>query len=377
MSTAPPAATLALREGVLRYLTESGAHGFFTDASRALLIEHAAQGLARDFRWIDVIRPEEWPGFLAQANQALRADGSFELACGISSFPSGCARVQVSGRHVRDARGNPVCIEGSIIALSQPENDPEALARSEQRAKELARNIVAVVSHDIRSPLIGVIGMLQLLRKAGLTERQQGYVTLASESCERILEMAKNLLDFARIDSGHDELRLGVTDVAAVADSVVSLHREHARGAGIALRLEVGEGFPRALLADEIKLRQILGNLISNAVKFSRQGEVLVELSHACLPRGRSALLAEVSDTGMGFDIARTRQLFDQFTQMCRDASSCRHGAGLGLTIVKGLVDLFGGSICASTQPGQGSTFHVFLPLVRVSGENCLLALDA
>ena len=168
-----------------------------------------------------------------------------------------------------------------------------------------------------------------------------------------------------------------MTDVSAVADSMVSLHREQARGAGIALRLEVEPGFPRALLADEIKLRQILGNLISNAVKFSRQGEVSLELSHACLPRGRSAVLVEVADTGMGFDIAKTRQLFDQFTQMCHDASSCRHGAGLGLTIVKGLVDLFGGSICASTLPGQGSTFHVFLPLVRVSGENCLLALGS
>jgi len=383
MSSALPATTPAARVNLCRYITESGDHGCFTDSSRAVLFDQAGPGLApglpSEFRWNEVIRQEDWSVFLDQANRDLQATGRFKLSCGLRIPSLVGARLRVVGRLVRNAQGNPVWIEGAILA-SPPApaapDSPESLARGEQRAKELAKNIVAVVGHDIRSPLIGVIGMLQLLRKAGLTERQQEFVTAASESCERILEMAKNLLDFARIDSGRDALRLGVVDVPAVVDSVVSLHQEQARRACIALRLDVEPDFPRELLTDEIKLRQILGNLISNAVKFSQVGEVRVELTHALRPPGRSAVLLEVIDAGRGFDIARTSQLFDQFTQMCRDPASCRQGAGLGLTIVKGLVDLFGGTVCASSQPGAGATFHVCIPMLRVSGENCLLAAE-
>ncbi|GFK95399.1 Autoinducer 2 sensor kinase/phosphatase LuxQ [Fundidesulfovibrio magnetotacticus] len=368
---APPA------DAACRFLTEAAGEGGLSESSLAYLIDRPGQGplawLKPEFRWPDVISPEEWARFSQEANRGLHGKGRFVLTCALCGPDAGPVTACVSGRLVRDSQGKPSWVEGAVRLHREVDDSPEALARSELRAKELAKNIVAVVGHDIRSPLIGVIGMLQLLRKSGLDPRQEEYATAASEACERILEMAKNILDFARIDSGKDELRLAPADMPAVVDSVVALHREQARRASIALVVEVEPDFPRTVLTDEIKLRQILGNLVSNAVKFAPGGEVHVSLSHAPLGRGRVAALLEVTDTGPGFDIAKAGMLFDQFAQLCRDPSHGRHGAGLGLAIVKALADLFGGSVCASSQEGEGATFHVALPILVLSGDSCLM----
>ena len=271
----------------------------------------------------------------------------------------------VTGTTVLDKFGRPSWLEGTITPRAEAPlcvGCREAGREAGKKARELTRNILSVVSHDIRSPLISVIGTLQLLRRLGLTERQEEFVSLASEACERILELAKNILDFAKLDSGRDTLRTAPADVAAVADSVTGLHLEEAMRGGVFLDLETCPGFPRALMCDEGKLRQILGNLISNAIKFAPGGAAGVRLDHAPRPDGLVNVIVSVTDTGAGFDPAQAPALFDRFSQLCHDPQQRRQGAGLGLAIVKGLVELFGGSICADSAPGQGAAFFVNLP---------------
>lgn len=359
----------------LPFMTEAGGGGRFDEHSLAYVLGGPAEGshpwLDPVFAWRSVVAEEDWPRFAECVRGSVRPGGSFTATCRLAAPAGPPVLATVSGSTVLDRFGRPSWVEGIITPRSGAAiccNCREAGAQAESKARELSRNILSVLSHDIRSPLIGVIGALQLLRRSGLDERQAEYAELASQSCERILDMAKNLLDFARIDSGRDTLNPAPLDVAAVADSVTGLHLEQAMRHGVFLDLETGPGLPKALLCDETKLRQILGNLISNAIKFAPGGSVGVRLDHAARPDGTVGVLVSVTDTGAGFDLAQTPAMFDQFSQLCRDPAARSQGAGLGLAIVKGLVDLFGGSICADSAPGRGASFHVCLPCPPVSG---------
>jgi len=349
-------------------MTEAGGGKLFGDHSLAYVLDDN-DGLDRwldpAFHWSAVVFDEDWHDFQSSVRTAVSAGGRFNVSCRLQSQDSGPVLATVAGETVSGDDGKPSWIEGVITPRENARicnGCREAVIQGEKKAKEFCRNILSVLSHDIRSPLIGVIGMIQLLRKSGLNDHQSEYATVASESCERILELAKNLLDFAKIDSGKDILCIQPVDVATVVDSVTRLHLEHAKRRAVILEVETTPGFPAAVLCDEIKLRQILGNLISNAIKFTPAGSVKTTLSHARRPDGSVTVLVKVTDTGIGFDVAETRYMFDQFAQLCHDPQIRCMGAGLGLTIVKNLVALFGGAICADSEPGKGATFHVSFP---------------
>jgi len=354
-------------------MTEAGGEGVFGDRSLAYLLDYnngQECWLAPSFLWSAVVMNEDWQDFASGMRNAVSEGGRFNVSCRILSQDAGPVLATVSGETVSGVDGRTSWIEGVITPRLNGRicnGCREVIIQGERKAKEFSRNILSVLSHDIRSPLIGVIGMLQLLRKSGITGKQSEYVSMASESCERILELAKNLLDFAKIDSGKDMLRVQPVNVAAVADSVMRLHHEHAERLSVSLTMETPRDFPEMVLCDEIKLRQILGNLVSNAVKFTPSGSVTTTLSHARRPDGSINVLITVSDTGIGFDAAETRYMFDQFAQLCHDHKIRCMGAGLGLTIVKSLVELFGGAICADSEPGKGAAFHVSFPAAVVN----------
>jgi signal transduction histidine kinase len=354
-------------------LTEAGGEGVFSDRNLSYIIEKQNSGdlswIRPEFQWKSIVHCEDWPAFFHAVQQCVSTGAHINVSCRLDSGRSKPVPVLVSGKLIRDSSGSPSWIEGAIAPLPEPSGCSgcrEAIFEGEKRAKEFCKNILTVLSHDIRSPLIGVIGMLQLLRKSGLTERQSEYASVASESCERILEFAKNLLDFARIDAGKDDLCLQEVNLPGVVDSIAGLHLEQAMRGSVFLDLETDPDFPAALLCDEAKVRQILSNLVSNAIKFTPSGTVRLSLTHARLPHEKVAVILEVSDTGIGFDLAKATFMFDQFAQMCQEESLRRLGAGLGLTIVKGLVELFGGAICVDSAVGEGSSFYVSFPATGV-----------
>jgi len=360
------------RDPPFRFITATDGGAGFDDLSPSYLIDIPSQGsldwLSPEFSWSSLVVSEDWPRFRQTVRECLQGGGKFEVACRLFHDGASPVLATVSGTVVNGPDGKPHFIEGVISprrGAALCTGCREAIIQGEKKAKEFSKNILAVLSHDIRSPLIGVIGMLQLLRKSDLGEKQQECVTAASESCERILELAKNLLDFARIDSGQDSLNLQEVNLAGVVDSVAGMILDQAQRRGIFLDLEKDPDFPEALLCDEVKVRQILGNLLSNAIKFTPDGSVGVTLSHAPRPDGKATVILEVTDTGIGFDPDKTRFMFDQFAQLCHDRNLRHMGAGLGLNIVQGLVRLFGGDICAEARPGRGSSFRVSFPAER------------
>ncbi len=236
---------------------------------------------------------------------------------------------------------------------------------------------LANMSHEIRTPMNGVLGMADLLRRTSLTAEQRELATTISESGEALLELLNEILDLAKVEAGKLELRLAPVSLSAQLHEVERLFRARALEKGLRLRLGELPEDPLLVLADELRLRQILVNLVSNAVKFTDQGEVTIDLKIERKAPHQLTALFSITDTGIGISPADQDRLFEVFTQAEDKGASTRGGSGLGLAISRRLAELMGGYVTLRSRLGEGSTFIVSIPFLRSAAAKSTAAKPA
>jgi EAL domain-containing protein (putative c-di-GMP-specific phosphodiesterase class I)/signal transduction histidine kinase/CheY-like chemotaxis protein len=230
-----------------------------------------------------------------------------------------------------------------------------------EQANAAKSDFLATMSHEIRTPLNGILAMADMLFAGELPKRQKRYAEVIAKSGRSLLAIINDVLDFSKIEAGKLELEAETIDLAEAADDVASLFHEKARSKGLELSAWVDPTLP-PVLGDEVRLRQVIGNLVNNAVKFTEKGGVLIDVRREPTAPGRLVRIA-VRDTGVGIPKHKLPTLFDAFTQADQSTTRRFGGTGLGLAICKRLVAAMGGEWRLNSAEGKGSTFAFVMPI--------------
>jgi PAS domain S-box-containing protein len=267
---------------------------------------------------------------------------------------------------LRDAQGEVIGFLAMIADLTERRRMEDELRQrtvQAEAANQAKSAFLAHMSHEIRTPLNAVIGLSQLLGRMALPEKAQDFARHIAQAGEQLLGLTNDVLDLSRIEAGELRLEEVPFEPRQLLDTVHTLVRPQADAKGLTLELDVPASLPEQVLGDPLRLKQVLINLLSNAVKFTPSGSVALTVRQLACNDRLVLLRLEVMDTGIGITPEQQARIFDPFTQA--DSSTTRRfgGSGLGLSIVRSLVDMMGGQLGLRSQPGKGSTFSVTLTL--------------
>jgi PAS domain S-box-containing protein len=353
--------------------------------------QRAIFGIERDertqfSRWVGCVAEEDRTRFRQDLADALASGSTYHGEYRILRGAGEVRHVVSEATIQRDELGRPTRLVGmtwdntdrvraeeslasSYAALEEAMAEATKMATRAEAATQAKSDFLANMSHEIRTPMNGVIGMLDLLVDCGLTEEQRQLAEIASASAQSLLGVINDILDFSKIEAGKLELESIDFSPAMVVEEVGCSLALRALEKNVHLFCECAPSVPARLLGDPARLRQILINLVGNALKFTHAGEVHLNAVISHREQGNAILRFNVRDTGIGIPAAKVGQLFEKFTQA--DSSTTRKygGTGLGLAICKQLVEMMGGVIGVTSVEGQGSEFWftVRLPVVEES----------
>lgn len=298
---------------------------------------------------------------------ARRTGAATEVELGLRTAAAGPVPVIVSAGLLQAGSGGVVCICTDITQRKQAESELQRARESAEAAAAAKAQFLAVVSHEVRTPLNGVIGMTDLLAGTSLSDKQREYVQTARRSGESLLALLEDILDFSRMDAGRFELARVAFDLRDCVFGAVDLLMPAALGKDLELSVRLDEALPQRVVGDPQRLRQVLLNLGGNAVKFTDVGSVVVAARST--PGEPSVVSFSISDTGSGIGADDQARIFEPFQQVDGSATRRHGGVGLGLAIARELVARMKGTIRVESEEGRGSTFAFSVELPPVADD--------
>jgi len=316
--------------------------------------------------WHSRVHPDDVEATVAQLMAAVEGRGVYAPEFRIVLAEGSVRFIQAAAVVERDKNGRALRVQGinrDITQLHQAQEAMQAARVAADRSNQAKTQFVANISHEIRSPMNAVLGMLQLLQRTALDMRQQDYASKAESSARALLGLLNDILDFSKVEAGKLELDPHVFDLDQLLQDMAVILSANVGEKPIEVLFDVDPSVPKRVRGDALRLQQILLNLASNAIKFTTRGEVVLSVSRAGQNTNGVSIAFAVRDTGIGISPEHCEHIFQAFSQA--EASTTRRfgGTGLGLAISQRLVQLMGGKLEVDSVPGQGSNFHFTITL--------------